>query len=314
MLSPPLKGGETRKDSPGQTAFEAPQAGDKESKAGAGQEPKVPTVPASRETMIVRGREVAKTAPRLGTPEWMKWYTGLSTTDRLAWAIATDEMLAPPEPTRAEKESVRVEEWKSPTPLFPAKVLWNYRPLLRMDKSVSIRPLQVETIRTANGGLISAFWARRAKNSIVVDWDNSSVVKGNADNAKSVGGPSPQYVPPGMFLIAGNGKLGYDNNGAGFSDKWPRDSAVFPLALDSRSIYAFGCEKSRESGRVESVVVVDTANKKVAGIIPVPRANNGLHCIFEPNDYLMVFDYESHWVMLLDLKRPISSSVNAKGE
>jgi hypothetical protein len=263
--------------------------------------------------MLARGREIAKTAPKLGTQEWMIWHKGLSADDRMAWAVATDEMLTPPEPTQAQKGAVRIENWQPPSvaQIFPAKVLFNYRPLLRMDKSVGLRPLQVETARTASGGMITTMWARRAKDSIVIDWDNNTVVKGNVDNIKSVGGPSPQYVPHGMLLIAGNGELGFTCNGDGFVNKWERSSTVYPLALDEKSNYAFGSEKGKESGRIESVVVVDTANKKLVGRIPVPPANNGLHCIFESNDYLMVFDYESNWIMLLDLKNPTSHATKA---
>ena len=89
---------------------------------------------------VERGKEVAKTAPKISSPEWMAWYKGLSAEDRRAWAIATDEMLTPPEASQAQKDAVRIETWQPANvpPLFPAKVLFNYRPLLRMEKGVTL--------------------------------------------------------------------------------------------------------------------------------------------------------------------------------
>jgi hypothetical protein len=202
--------------------------------------------------------------------------------------------------------SARVESWTpQPAPMFPAKVLYDYRPMLRMPAHISIRPLQVETVRTAKGGLVSTVWARRAKGSIVVDWDNSSAANGNVDSIKIADSPLPQYLPPGMALWG---------DGETIIMKTPDDKAlrlpgeqgckVFSLALAPGHQYAFGTNV--QEGGTDSILVVDTVNKKVAGTIPVPRAANGLHCIFRPNDYLMVFDYDWQWIMLLDLSKSIS--------
>ncbi|MEK7118641.1 MAG: hypothetical protein AAB869_03440 [Patescibacteria group bacterium] len=264
-------------------------------------------------TLLARGQEVAKSAPKPGTPEWMNWYQRLSAEDRWAWATAMDENRTPPEPTKEQRDAVRIEDWKpqGAASLFPAKVLYNYRPLLRMDKSVSIRPLQVETIRAADGNMISTMWARRAKDSIVVDWANKSVVKGNVDNIKSVGGPSPEYIPPGMLMgEIGDRLLVKLSDSQHFKLPWDRDSVVYPLAMDEKSKYAFGAEKMNDDkngkrGHISSIVVVDVREKKVAGIIPIPAVKTTLHCIFEPNDYLMVFDYDAQWIMLLDIKKSL---------
>ncbi|MFH0939665.1 MAG: hypothetical protein V1899_10360 [Planctomycetota bacterium] len=63
-----------------------------------------------------------KTAPKIGTPEWMNWYKGLSAEDRWTWATAMDEMLTPPEATKAQKDAVKIEDWKPPVSalIFPA--------------------------------------------------------------------------------------------------------------------------------------------------------------------------------------------------
>src|SRR3990170_1831440 len=111
------------------------------------------------------------------------------------------------------------------------KMLTNYKPLLRLDGEISVRPLQIETV-VSEKGFVSTLWARRAKDSLVVDWGQEKVFKGNVDNSRVVGGPTPEYLQPGAFLIGGNGKLGFTRNGDGFKIDWKRNSSVFPLVVE----------------------------------------------------------------------------------
>src|SRR3990170_5395622 len=89
---------------------------------------------------------------------------------------------APPPPTVTEKGAVQVKAW---TPEgqhpFPAKILYNYKPLLRVDSGISVRPLQIETVHGPKG-FVSTLWARRAKESIIVDWESQSVTPGQVNN------------------------------------------------------------------------------------------------------------------------------------
>jgi hypothetical protein len=108
--------------------------------------------------------------------------------------------------------------------LFPGKLLTGYKPLLRMDEGVSIRPLQIETVRGPDG-LVSTIWARRAKNSLVLQWDKERVLLGNVDNIKSVGGPSPQYTPQGMLFFTPDEKtIGFCQGEAAVRLPWTRNS------------------------------------------------------------------------------------------
>lgn len=255
---------------------------------------------------LARGREIAKTAPKRGSTEWVNWYMALSSDDRLAWALAEDELLTPAEPTQAQKDAAKIESRSAGKgQFFPAKTVLNYKPLLRMTPNISVRPLQVATIER-NGGFLTTIWARRAQNSIVIDWGNQSVIKGNVDSAESGNGPAPQYIPPGMNLGGHHGDIMLKiSDSQWFHLPWHSGSTLYPLALDKDYQYAFGSEQVDATHRVENIVVVDIAKKQVAGNVPVPPAKNGVHCIFQPKqNYMMIFDYDWEWIMMLDLSKP----------
>ena len=56
---------------------------------------------------------------------------------------------------------------------------------------------------------------------------------------------------------------------------------------------------------MRSIVVADVEARKLAGIIPIPLAPNGLHCIFEPKEnYLLVVDSAWQYMILFDLSKP----------
>jgi hypothetical protein len=209
----------------------------------------------------------------------------------------------------ALKDAVLIEELKPDKPdlklPFPAKILRNYKPLLRMDSGISVRPLQVETVRTKDG-FVSTMWARRAKDSIIVDWAANTVVKGNVDNARDADCPAAQYVPPGMLLFGGGGKLVLKvTDTQSYKIPWERKTEVYPLALDEHYPYAFANELDRTTG-LTSVLVVDIPSKKPAGIIPVPPVQNSVSCIFKPQEnYLMVFDNDWSWIVMIDLSKPM---------
>jgi hypothetical protein len=225
-----------------------------------------------------------------------------------------DELLTPPEPNQADREAVRLEDWRPEqgSQLFATKILYNYRALLRMDKSVSIRALQVEVVRGPAGDVATTMWARRARNSIVVDWSNGAVLNGNVDSSRKAGGPAPEYIPYGMGIWGGGGSGSLKvkvSDQRHFELLWKPKTMVLPLALDPASRLAFGLETDQSGRTPLGVVVVDIGKKELLGTIPLPKDTEGHACIFQPNDYLMVFDL-GRWIMLIDLTKPAVPGVD----
>ena len=205
-------------------------------------------------------------------------------------------------PSKAEWDAAQVKPWPEPLPQFSAKIIYNYQPLLRIDRGVSIRALEVDNKHNGAGGLVTTIWARRASESIVIDWDADRVSAGNVDNVKSSDGPSPQYVAPGMDLWGSDSKINMKiDDKIAFELPQQGNGVVFPLAVDPACNFAFGMERPEKNSTAAALVIVDIQAKKLVGNFPLPPCE-GLHCIFRPNDYLMLFDFGKQWIMLIDLK------------
>lgn len=154
------------------------------------------------QSSLAQGRELLKTAPKPGTPEWFKWYQSLSREDALSRALAADEAAKPSEASQEQKSAALVTTSPpSATGLFKGAMLLNYKPLLRMEERVSIRPLQMDTVRGPNG-LETTMWARRAASAVKVEWAKGLVSNASVDSAKQVDGPIPQW-PGGCRTGAG---------------------------------------------------------------------------------------------------------------
>lgn len=256
---------------------------------------------------IARGRELIKVGPAIGTPGWMTWFTALPVEDQLAYYAAFDEDNAPPAATKTQIAAATIRPYSpAGSQLFSAKLLVNYKPLLRLDEGVPIRALQVETIRSAHG-FVTTMWARRARDSIVVDWGNNLVRKGIVDNIRDVGGPVSHWYPHGMdFRVTGTGELLLKRSNKPYDfDKipWKRQSMVYALAMDPGYEFGFGMERMEGGDRSASIVIVNIPKKEIAEIMPVPKCMS-LDVTFSPREYLLVFEWDWQWIMLLDLSKP----------
>ncbi len=138
---------------------------------------------ADPELELKKGRLLLKAAPAVETAEWYAWFEKLSTREQLQYAAAVEEQQTPPPPKTGDVSAAQIKEVyaKDALKIFPAKMLWNYKPLLRMDEGVPVYALNIDTVRSANG-LTSTIYARRASGSVVVEWNGGTVQKGNISN------------------------------------------------------------------------------------------------------------------------------------
>lgn len=185
---------------------------------------------------IERGRIVAATAPKIGTPEWTTWYQNLTAEDRRSWAMAEDDKKTLSLPTQIEKGKMMIEPWnRSTNRLFNSVILTNYKTLLHLQRAIGVRPFQIKTIRTEKG-LVSSIGARLADRALRVAWDEQKVSESAQSDKKGWESPVPQAIPEDMFLTSGGKEIGFANRERSFRTKWedaPPESLVFPLALDS---------------------------------------------------------------------------------
>ena len=257
-----------------------------------------------REALILRGLEIAKHAPRTGSEEFISWYKSLSKDDSMAWSAAHDEQEARPESHGGEAK-IKIEPWGMERKhVFSMKMLTNFKPSMRVAGNFSVRPLQIETVKSGDRYL-STIWARRAEESIVVDWDSGSVTKGSVDTATEADGPSPQYLPGNMFLSSIEDRLEFKNKDTSFSVKWDPNIAVYPLILDENYKYAFGVQRNdQKKTAVDGIVVLDVEKKEVADIINIPSAPMSVHVVFKPKDgYLLILDSDWQWILFMDLRK-----------
>jgi len=185
-------------------------------------------------------------------------------------------------------------------------LLENYKPLLRIDPKVSIRPLQTKTERI-NGAVKTVFWARRAADSFGVEWASGKITKESIDSSAQGDSVEAQVIPPEMLLrTSGKNKLFLRKGNGGTPIPWEHEGVVYPLALDPNYMFAFGTlVKSVENvKKTESLVVVNVAEGKVVANLPLPDETlMGVHCVFKPDqDVLLIFDTEWKWILCLDLK------------
>jgi len=235
----------------------------------------------------------------------MEWYKKLSADDRRAWSVAQDAARTPAAPKAPEKQDVSsgsnpvVSDWEVDGP-FKVKIVRNYRPMLRIPKDVGVRALHIKTT-TKGGGFVSAIGARRAAESIEVDWSAAKVQTAKVDS-QNAEGPIPQHVDAGSVLLGGNGGIGIRTDKGGFRVKYDRNVAIYPLAIDSGYRYAFGLEVATHA---DGIVILDLQEKKFAGRLAIPPAPHGVHVVFNSQtEYLYVLDSGGDWIVLIDLRNP----------
>lgn len=249
--------------------------------------------------LVARGKVLNASAPKMDSPDWMRWYESLNPTDRRAWARAKDESAVP---SMVGDKEVSFEAKRSR--VFSIHFVRGHQNLMQAPKDLGIRPLQVSSTRTKDG-IKSVLWARMARKSIEIDWSKESIENVNIDTAKAGTNPIPQHLPAGANILGNGQKLGVKiNSDTGFSIPWDANSTVYPLALDGEYRYAFGLEKNKSKSPpvVDGIVVLDLQKKELVDIVSIPDAPMGVHVIFEPADqYLLVFESTWKWIMLIDL-------------
>ena len=188
-------------------------------------------------------------------------------------------------------------------------ILQNYKPLLRMEERVSIRPLQMETVRGPNG-LETTMWARRAASAIKVEWASGRVSKVKVDSANRADGPCPQWVEEDAFFGSDEkDEVNYlyfsdHKDNSGFKFTWASQAKVYPLVVSREFRYLLGtATDAQNDGRASTVVVVDKKQKKLADEIPVPAGTASVYCIFDTSkQYLALLDSGWQWIMMFDLQ------------
>ena len=258
----------------------------------------------------------------VGSTEWMVWFQKLSQTDQMSYLRNKEKSLFPGVPIKSDWEAVKVSSGPGVTnnDYFPCKVLTNYKPLLQVRSGIGVVGLQFSIIRNKDS-ILTSIWAPNAKGAILVDWVNEKIIPADIKNSTPGIGLSPQYVPDGMNIFGGNGRLciGIDKDGGG-TFKWRNGYAAYPLAMDRNDDVAFGEVLKKDGmkpGTLDSIICVNLKPPEILGEVKMPFSATGLWCIYDRQArVLIIVEHEWNWMAMIDFSKPnaISAKPSSAGD
>lgn len=204
---------------------------------------------------------------------------------------------------------------------YPMVTAKNIRPLLECDQLTSAHHLKIKNVRN-NSELKSILWSHKSGKILEFDWLNNTVkpLAINLDDTTFILGP--ESVPANSkynhaYSIGTPGsKKGINTlsitTPAGTSKlPWERKSFIGEAYYFKGYKFAFCLERGIDSGKFESVTIIDLENQSVAGFATLPTqvGRYAPLMLLDPNtDLFLCFDLDISWIVCIDIRKGIDQN------